>query len=111
MDKRTIETAQQFGILNKLQQFEKDLLKIEGISDVEYDIDGFWDDINYVILVPRYSIPAELPIDDYFAKRKQQLNEIFNCCLKHDLKPTGDRVEDYGEHWYIVRKCGITWGT
>lgn len=109
MDERTLKTAEQFNILNKLQEFEKDLLKIEGVSDIQFDVDGFYDDIYYVILIPKYSIPVELPVNDYFAARREQLNEIFKCCLQHGLKPTEDRVEDYGEHWYIVRKCDATW--
>jgi hypothetical protein len=111
MDKRTIETAERFGILNKLQQLENDLLKIKGISEVEFDIDGFWDDMDYVILVPKYSIPSGLPVNDYFAARREQLNEISECCLRHNLIPTEDRIEDYGEHWYIVRKCKSAWRT
>lgn len=111
LSERVIKTAETFGILGKMQALEKDLLNIEGIPECDFSIDDFWNgfSINYVILVPKYSIPSELSVDDYFAIRRKQLHEIFECCLQHDLKPTGDSVEDYGKHWYIVRKCGSTW--
>ena len=107
MREGTIKTAAQFGILDRMQEFEKDLLKIEGISEVDFDIDGFWDNIYQVILIPKYSIPVS--VSDYYNRRRKQLNEILEVCKKHDLKSSGDTIEDYGEHWYIVRKCGQTW--
>lgn len=111
LSERVIKTAETFGILEKMQALENDLLKIGGISECNFSIDNFWNGFatNHVILVPKYSIPSKLPVGDYFAARRKQLQEIIDVCKQHDLTTTGDIIEDHGEHWYIVRKCGNTW--
>lgn len=53
-DKRAERKAKEFGILDKMQELEADLLKIEGVSDIDFDIDNY-EDCHQVILVPRYT--------------------------------------------------------
>jgi len=98
--------ADRFGILSRLQQLESDLLQIEGVEEITFDVANY-DEIPYVIILAKYNIPVSA--EDYYARRKAQLVAIFEMCRKHDLFPSGDRLEDYGEHWYIVRKTGKTW--
>ena len=105
-DKRADRIAAQCGILDRMEALEADLMKIDGIVEVPADLDGYAD-LHHVILVPKYDIDVRR--DDYFEARKQQRQAIIETCLRHDLLPTGDRIEDYGEHWYIVRRCGKTW--
>lgn len=104
-DKRAERQAAELGILDKMQQLEADLLKIEGVSDIDFDIDNY-DEIPQVILVPRYNVPLD---ENYYKNRGKQLAEIIQVCENHGLLNSGDRIEDYGEHWYIVRNCGIGW--
>ena len=107
-DKRAERIAHECGILDRMEALEADLMKIEGIVEVPFDLDNYGDDGMYqVILVPKYDIDVRR--EDYFAARKQQRIAIIETCLHHDLFPTGDRIEDYGEHWYLVRQCGMTW--
>lgn len=107
MTERETNIAKQFGIFDKMQKLENELLSINGVPEVEFDMRDFVDDINYVIVIPKYSVPASAV--DYYERRKNQLQEILDVCKKNDLHPSGDRIEDYGEHWYIVRECGKTW--
>ena len=105
-DKSAEKKAEQFGILERMRLLESDMLKIDGISDINFDIDNF-KEIHEVILIPRYDAG---PLDgQYYARRREQLAKILLECAKHDLHDSGDRIEDYGEHWYIVRTCGKTW--
>lgn len=106
-DKRSERDAKVFGILDQMQSLENDLMQIDGIEHVEYDIRGFGDGLHQVILVPKYAIDVTLPT--YYEARRKQLIEIISVCEKHDLFPSGDRIEDMGEHWYIVRSCGNSW--
>lgn len=106
MRERDKEAAQHFGILDRLQKLESDLLGVRGITDVTFDVDNY-DELPGVCILARYDIPPSA--EDYFAQRRSQLNGILQACLKHDLFPSGDRIEDYGEHWYIVRRCGKLW--
>ncbi len=107
-DKRAEGIARERGILDRMEALEADLMKIEGIVEIPVDLDNYGDSGLYqVILVPKYDI--DVSREDYFETRKQQRKEIIETCMKHDLWPTGDRIEDYGEHWYFVRQCGKTW--
>jgi len=105
-DKRAERQAAEFGILDKMQQLEADLLKIEGVSDIDFDIDNY-DEIPQVILIPRYSVPNGP--GNWYKRRAIQLARIVQVCENHGLLNSGDRIEDYGEHWYIVRNCGVGW--
>ena len=113
MRARDIETAEQFGILERCRAFEKDLLGIEDIvpdkSDdgVPFDLDGFLSGIFYVIIVPRYEIRADR--DDYWEARAWLKERVITLAEKYDLHRTGDRIEDQGEHFYFVFRCGETW--
>lgn len=107
-DKRAEQRAIRCGILDRMQALENDLLKIDGISDIDFDIDTYGDyDVSHVILVPRYTVDVERP--DYYDARRAQLHQVLDVCEKHDLHSSGDRIEDYGHHWYIVRTCGQSW--
>ncbi|MBQ8708543.1 MAG: hypothetical protein IJ523_10690 [Succinivibrionaceae bacterium] len=107
-DKRAEQHALRRGIRGRLQALENDLLQIEGISDIGFDIDIYGDYCtSQVILVPRYHIDVERP--DYFDARKAQLHAVLDVCEKYDLHSSGDRIEDQGAHWYIVRTCGQSW--
>lgn len=105
-DKRAEQQAAEFGILDKMQALETDLLKIEGVSDIDFDLD-YYDEIHQVILIPRYNVP-DGP-GNWFKLRANQLARIVEVCENHGLLNSGDRIEDYGEHWYIVRNCSIGW--
>ena len=105
-DKRTEERAARFGILDRMKALEKDLNAIEDLDCIEFDISDY-PEIHHVIIVPRYTIDVRR--DDYFKARRVQLRSISEVCEKHDLYPTGDRLEDMGSHWYIVRTCGRSW--
>ena len=105
-DKRSESDALHYGILDRMQALEDDLSKIPGIVHTEFDIRDFGE-IRHVILVPKYHVPVTTP--NYFKVRRQHLKAIFDTCEKHGLLPSGDTVEDMGEHWYIVRTCDKTW--
>lgn len=105
-DKRSEKKAERLGILDKLRALDSDLLQVEGISGIEYDLDGYAD-LGQVILIPRYD--AGKLDDGYYRRRSQQLVKILSVCSLHGLRPSGDTIEDYGEHWYIVRDTDNTW--
>ena len=98
--------AIRYGILDRIAAVEKDLTAIDGVPDVEFDIRGY-DEIPYVIVIPHYVI--DVTREDYYKARKLQLAQILTVLARHDLHNSGDRIEDYGEHWYIVRGTGASW--
>ncbi len=99
------KTAEHFGILPQVEKLTRELLRIDGVAEIEYDLDGFWSDIQHVIILAKYDIPVADPA--YYAKRRTMLNSILDVCAQNGLRRTGDTIEDYGEHYYIVMRC--TW--
>ncbi|HIQ83050.1 MAG TPA: hypothetical protein IAA52_08095 [Candidatus Pullichristensenella stercorigallinarum] len=113
MRTRDFKTAEQCGILVRCKAFEADLLKIKDIvpdkmdDGISFDLDGFLSGIYQVIIVPKYDIRADR--DDYWEARRQLCENVFALAEKYDLYLSGDRIEDYGEHFYFVFRCGKSW--
>lgn len=107
MQDREMKTAKRFGVYDRIAEFEGKLLEIDHVVDVEFDLSGFYDDIRQVIFLPKYDIPASLP--DYFEVRKAMLQQVLDVAAAFGLKSSGDTIEDYGEHFYIVRSCDDSW--
>lgn len=113
MRAREIATAEKFHILDRIKKFESELLEIPGVVNEEcsdgicFDLDGFYDNINYVIIVPKYNIDVRRA--DYYAARHAMILRIIETAGKYGLTRTEDTMEDYGEHFYIVFKCDTTW--
>lgn len=104
---RHAQTAERHGIRARLESLEADLLKTPGLVSVEFDLDSLIDNIPYIIILVGYDIDVNRP--DYFQARKYVRNAIIKVCADHDLHPTTDIIEDYGKHFYIVRREGTSW--
>lgn len=107
MKKRELRTAIKFNIIDKVEKLEKELLEIEGVTEVEFDLDGFYDDMYQVIFLTKYYIPVAS--ENYFELRKQLINDVIRVANNNGLRRTEDRIEDYGEHFYFVMKYGKGW--
>ena len=107
MKNREIEIAKDFGILEKVEKLESELLNINAVVDVDFDLSGFYDNMKQVIILANYNIPATL--QNYYEVRRELLNKIIEVAKDNGLKRTEDRVEDYGEWFYFVFKHDKTW--
>lgn len=113
MRTRDAKIAEQFKLLERCKAFERDLLKIRDITfsksedGVPFDMTSFLSDIPHVIIVPEYDICADR--EDYWEARSQLKKAVVDLAEKYDLHPPGDRIEDYGKHFYFVFCCGKTW--
>ena len=107
LDERTERTAKQFNILDKIEKLQNDLMQVDGVTEVEFDIDGFYDYIQQVVFLTKYDIPVSL--ENYFDVRKTLINNVLEVAKNNGLSRTGDRIEDYGEHFYFVMKCNNEW--
>lgn len=100
MRKRAQKTAENFGILEKVEKLERDLLKVNGVTEVDFDLDNLHDGLKQVIFLTRYDIPMNS--DNYFGLRRQLVSDVLEVAKSNGLRRTGDRIEDYGEHFYFV---------
>lgn len=109
MREREMETAKRFGVLDKMEKLEKDLLSVKNASDfIDFDLDGFYDDMKQVIVIIGYDIPVGT--ENYFEVRRRFVMDVLEVAMKNGLTKTEDRIEDYGESFYIVFKHDDTWG-
>lgn len=99
-DNRQRATAVKFNILEKVEKLEAELLKIDGVKGVDFDLDGFYDNMKQVIFLTKYDIPVSDV--DYFDKRKTLIKNVLTVAENNGLKRTEDAIEDYGEHFYFV---------
>ena len=100
MRDRDIATAERYGILGRIKSIEADLKQITFVEDVEFDLDGFYDNLDTVIILVKYDIP--LASETYFKDRRTLLASVVEQAKEHGLKRTIDRIEDYGAHFYFV---------
>lgn len=107
MRNREMKTAKEFNIINNVENLKNKLLQVNRVTEVEFDLDGFYDNMNQVIFLTKYDIPVN--IENYFDERKQLINEVINIANNNGLNRTEDRIEDYGEHFYFVMKCNDSW--
>ena len=98
LNERNRETAERYGILSLVEKLQSDLMALDGVEDVDFDLDGFYDLIPYVIFLPKYNITG----DHYYKRRRVLLTKILQEAENCGLYRTGDSIEDYGEHFYIV---------
>lgn len=107
MTEQTIAQAQRHGILGRLHALENDLLPIVGVTSIDFDISGFEDDVHQVVILAGYDIPVTA--HKYYELRSRMLGSIIMTALNHGLNQSGDGIEDYGTHFYIVRNCDDAW--
>lgn len=101
MKKREIETAERFNIMDNVTKLENELLTIKGVNSVQYDLNGFYDDMNQVIFLTEHDVPYE--------NRKQFIKDIIEVAGNNGLTKTEDTIEDYGAHYYFVFHCDKSW--
>lgn len=103
MEERELRAAKKFGILDKCQELEQELLQIGRVKKIEFDLDEFYSNIYQVIILATYDIPVTL--ENYFEARKEVVNNIVNVAGTYGLTRTEDRIEDYGTGFYFVFRC------
>lgn len=107
MRDRDKEIAIKFNILDKCQSLESQLLGLPYVYEAEFDLSGFIDGLNEINILVGYDLHTDT--EDYFLTRRSIKMLIIKALLENHLYPTGDRVEDYGKHFYFVRKIDDTW--
>ena len=92
MNEKTRRTAERFNIIDKVEKLQKELLQIDGVIDVEFDIDGFYDNKG-----------------DFIFLRKQLKQNVIEVAKNNGLRRSGDAIEDHGTWFYFVFLHDETW--
>ena len=88
-----------FGVLDKMERLERTLLAVPGVKSLEYDLNGFYDDLNEVIFLAEFD--PQISIRSKYALK----TEIAKAAKACGLERTGDAVEDFGSYLYFVTDC------
>lgn len=107
MDTRNAATSARFGITEQCAALERDLLTIPGVAAVDFDLDGFYDNMEQVILLVKFDVPVTSR--SYFRDLFYLRQGIVTTAVAHGLTRTPDAVENYGEHFYFVFHHNATW--
>ena len=104
---RTAATAARFGISEQCAALQRDLLTLPGAVKVEFDLDGFYDHLEEVILVVKFDIPVVN--ENYYCDLRALRQGVINTAARHGLTRTPDTIQNYGEHLYFVFHHDSTW--
>ena len=107
MDTRTATTAARFGISEQCAALERDLLTLPGAVEVEFDLDGFYDNLREVIFLVKFEIPVANK--NYYRDLRALRQGVIDTAARHGLTRTPDTIENYGEHLYFVFHHDKTW--
>ena len=95
MNDRTAATAARFGISEQCAALQRDLLTLPGAVEVEFDLDGFYDNLREVIFLVKFEIPVA--------------NRNYYRDFRTLRQGVTDTIENYGEHLYFVFHHDSTW--
>lgn len=107
MKEKEYKIATKFNIINMVEKLESELLQVDGVTEVEFDLSGFYDNLNEIIFLTKYNISSDAT--NYFEKRKELKEQVVGIAEGNFLTRTEDRIEDYGEHFYFVFHCFKEW--
>lgn len=105
MNDRTAATAARFGISEQCAALQRDLLTLPGAVKVEFDLDGFYDHMEQVILLVKFDVEYR----NYFRDLGTLRQGVIDTAARHGLTRTPDTIENYGEHLYFVFRHDSTW--
>ena len=104
---REKRTAEKYNIMENVEKLQKEFLQIDGITEIDFDLDGFYDNMHQVIVLTKYDIPVTL--ENYFEVRRELKNNVIKVAKENGLSRTEDAIEDYGTWFYFVFKHDKTW--
>lgn len=108
MNEQNTKIANMYNLTEKIEKLEKDMLSIPHVTDIDFDLNGFLDNMHQVIIIIGYKY-SNADMSSYATQIRNLKTNIINTAKKHGLTRTEDTLEDYGTHLYIVFNHDNTW--
>lgn len=102
MKENEICMADRFGITERCKKLEQEILALPGATSVEYDLNGWLDNIHQVIILVGYNWKQ-------CSSWQHLAVQVCQTAEQNALAISGDSIEDYGEHLYFVFDCKPEW--
>lgn len=97
MQKKQIQNHK---IESNIKKLQNELLSIQGITDVKFNLDKFYHETYRFIVLIQYDIPRKLR--NYYDVHTSLKNNIIHTAKKHGLQTTNDTIDDYGTEFYCT---------
>ena len=91
-----------YGLTDRIEALEKALLSVKGVTEVTFDLTGYFDNIYQVIVIAKYNLDYSEGISDAYNEHSRIQKELVKAARLNQLTRTEDELEDMGEHFYIV---------
>lgn len=92
MNDRTAATAARFGISEQCAALQRDLLTLPGAVKVEFDLDGFYDNLREVIFLVKFDIPVVNK--NYYRDLRALRQGVIDTAARHGLTRTPDTEQE-----------------
>ena len=93
-----VKIAKEFGLYDRLTALDKELMQIDGVKNIRFDLLSYYD-FPQIIFLANYDLPYD---ETHYKKKAEMTNQIIEVSKKYGLKRTGDKIEDYGDDLYFV---------
>lgn len=94
------EIAKEFGKYDELKSLENDLLKINGVKNIDFSLGGLYDDLGFVIIVD-----FDIELEDFYNKRRELAKQVREVALKHNIVGSDPmELEDNYIYWAVHNK-------
>lgn len=101
--KQTDIAANKFGLKANLNKLEQDLMNIKYVTKVDYDLSGYYDNINGPITLVSYDIPnTEVTTRNYLAIKKDLKTQVLDVMKNNGVNVELEEFEDNDTYFYIV---------
>jgi hypothetical protein len=107
MKENEYKIAKEFNIVDMVEKLQNELLEVDRVTEVDFDLSGFYDNMNEIIVLTKYDIPVGT--ENYFEQRKGLKDQVVGIAEGNFLTRTQDSIEDYGKHFYFVFHCFKEW--
>lgn len=107
------EIANKFGITDNLNKLTNDLMNLEYVTNVEYDLDGYYDNMNAPITLVSFDINVkdkEYDITNYLSAKTQLIKQILAVMKNNGVNVEVKEFEDNDTYFYIVA-YSTNWNT
>ena len=94
------DTAEKFGIKDNLDKLTNDLMSIEGVTKVDYDLAGLYDNLGFNILVS-FDINSN-DTAEYFNKKRLMFKAIVKTFEDDGVNIEKEETEDNDTYFYFV---------
>lgn len=104
------DLAIKYNIKDNLDKLTSDLMNIQNVTKVEYDLDGYLDNINAPITLVHYDIAEKESASEYIDAEKELKEQVLSVMKENGVNVELEEFENNDTYFYIVA-YSTNWNT